>query len=204
MGAGFLTGALLAVLLRLDPNTLTAAATAALAVFAGVQVTREVLETRRRHAATRRRLVGGAWLARRSCEVTLHDGTFQPNPYRLANEFSAAPGLDRLQEHFREVLDLSSELGGDDAEAGRRAFEGFLATADRFGELLTSADPPRFVDLAERALLFLRSAVVDLERFAPRREHEPALPGPEQLKLMKPATAPAVPATKTDETSQSD
>jgi len=169
------------------------AATAALAVFAGVQVTREIVRSRQRRAAIARRLTVAAWLARRSCEATLRAGTFHDeSPHRLAFNFSAAAALDRLQEHFRQVLDLSSEVGGEDAEAGRRAFEGFLATADRFGEIVVSAAPTRFAEVAERALLFLHDAVVDLERFAPRREHEPALPSPEKLKRVKPVMPPPI------------
>src|SRR5207245_7763521 len=69
IGGAFRTGAVVFVLLRLDPNTLAAVATAALAAFAGVQVAREILSSQRRRAAIARRLTGAAWLARRSCEV---------------------------------------------------------------------------------------------------------------------------------------
>ncbi len=194
VGVAFLTSVLVYVLLRLEPNHLTAVATAVLAVFAGVQVTREILSSRRRRATTERRLAGVAWLARRSCEVTLRSAPGIGNSYAIAFGFSKAPGLDRLQRHFREVLALSSAVGGTVAEQGKTAFEGFLAAADRFNEMVSPTTPATASlsvgpVLCEEALGFLNDAVVALEQLAPRRPHEPNLPARDTLQRVAPPSS---------------
>jgi hypothetical protein len=182
----FVAGAAFAFALRtlllVDSNVLTAAATAALAVFAGVQVAREILASQRRRAATARRLTGAAWLARRSCEVILQGGVGYWNTYSVAKFFAQRQPLDRLEAHFREVLALSSTLGGETAAHGARAFEGFLAASDRFNSALAgSITPGHDAEMVNEALTFLYDAVVDLEQLAPRRAHETALPDPKML-----------------------
>jgi hypothetical protein len=169
------------VLAWLDPNYLTAAATAALAVIAGLQIAREIQSSQRRGDTTRRRLAGVAWLARRTCEVTLRQGV-GGSPGQLAIRFTDGKRLDRLEGHFREVLRLSSMLGGDAAARGASAFEGFLAASDRFNYIRASAPVSEFPDLADQALQFLYAAVNDLEQLAPRRIHEPPLPNPMTLR----------------------
>ena len=73
------------------------------------------------------------------------------------------------------MLGLSSALGGDEALHGARAFEGFLAAADRFNKIM---EPGSGMDTqaSDEALMFLYDAVRELELFGPRRAHEPALP----------------------------
>jgi hypothetical protein len=179
MGGAFVSG----VLVRL-PDYLTAIATGALAVIAGLQVIREVSDGRRRRAATKRRLTGVAWLARRSCEVTLHrgvGGTWYRGPEEMAAQlaqwFTEGRSLDRLERHFREALALSSALGSDDGTLGARAFEGFIAAADRYNAINShSADRTEWEQLSDEALRFLYAAVDDLQELAERRAFELPLP----------------------------
>lgn len=75
----------------------TAAATVALAVFAAVQVYREIRRSIQRRASMRRRLRGVAWLARRSCEVTLRSAPGIRSDFWIAKKFTNAPAVDRLE-----------------------------------------------------------------------------------------------------------
>lgn len=180
------------------------AATVAIAGFAAVQVIREIVREVQRRATLRRGLKAKAWLARRSCEVTLRSAPGIPNPYAVAMRFTASPGLDRLQRHFEQMLALSSALGGDEAQHGERAFGAFLAAADRFGEMMSPTTPATaqvsgYPAMCEQALGFLYDAAVELEHLAPRQPHEPALPARSTLRRLptpppeaeSPAVAPA-------------
>jgi hypothetical protein len=175
----------------------TATATVVLAILAGVQVTREVRRGIERRAGLRRRLRAKAWLARRSCEVTLRSAPGMQNSAAVAVAFTRAPAIDRLQRHFEEVLALSSAVGGDDARHGERAFGGFLAAADRFNEVVWPTTPAtakgsQIPVLCDAGLSFLYDAVVELAQLAPRQPHEPALPDRATLRLAPPQP-PATP-----------
>jgi hypothetical protein len=90
------------------------------------------------------------------------------------------------------VVELSAEAGGDVTEIGQKAFEAFLAAADRINEIpkvpLTGErtdygvheagekTEERWRLLHTGALRHLRKAVEHLESFAERRDHEPGLP----------------------------
>lgn len=181
----------------MPPDYLTAVATAALAMIAGVQIRREILGSRRRDEAARRRLTGAAWLARRSCEVTLRVAAGQGNRYSLATRFTEGRPLDRLERHMREVLAVSSAVGGASEKHGARAFEHFLAAADRFNEVVaptTAEAGKKFLALADDALEFLHDAVVELEHLAPRQPHEPSLPARSSLRVNPPPTPPSEPS----------
>jgi hypothetical protein len=178
----------------LDP---TATATVALAAVAGVQIIREIRRDLQRRAAIKRRLTGAAWLARRSCEVTVRSAPGDHMDHRIAMNFTCAPALDRLQRHFREVLALSGAIGGSAAGHGERAFSAFLAAADRLNELVQPTTPATasvmmFPTLCQEGLGFLYDAVLELEHLAPRRPHEPGLPP--RSAMQRPARVPPLKA----------
>lgn len=178
----------------LDPIDVTAAATVALALVAAVQIGREVYRGWQRRAGVRRRLTGAAWLARRTCEVTLRAAPGISNSIAMAFYFTKPPALDRLQRHFREVLALSSAIGGAAARHGEKAFEGFLAAADRCNEVARPSMPTpmhEYPQMVEEGLLFLYDAVVELEQLAPRHPHEPRLPARAAMRQVRPPAPPA-------------
>ena len=160
-----------------------AAATAALAFFGWVQLQREGKRVSEQGEATKRKLRGSAWLARRSCEVVLRSAPGMQNYSVVAEEYDSSPGLDRLQQLFREVLAFSAEVGGANADLGTAAFEAFLAATDDFQEVHNPTTPATVsplvsVILADRALHSLHDAVSQLEALAPRQPQEPKLADP--------------------------
>ena len=167
----------------MDPTVVTTIATVAIASIATVQIWREVRHTYKAKKTAVRKLCGAAWLARRSCELTLRVSHGAQNQHALADEYDRSPSLDRLQGHFREVLELSAEVGGKTADTGIAAFGAFLAATDRFQEVRnpTSTDNislGRGTELADEALTYLHQAVQSLEPLAPRQSSEPPLASP--------------------------
>ena len=96
-----------------------------------------------------------------------------------------------IEQRFLEVLKLASTAGRSDAEGGRAAFELYLAAAARIHRIASlprdlsgeggylDYSPSTILEATElqhEAVSHLRAAIDHLEVFAPRREHEPALP----------------------------
>lgn len=99
-----------------------------------------------------------------------------------------------METKFLDVLRLASAAGGRDAEVGRAAFDSFLAAVDRVREVVEISQDEaglrggvtyiserlmKTIELEREAVSHLRNAISHLEVFAPRREHEPALPPPD-------------------------
>jgi len=184
VGVAFLAG----LLLRF-PDYLTAAATAVLAGFAGVQIVREILAGRRREQGGQLRLTGAAWLARRSCGAAIaRAGSSDVTGWAQAVGMSEP--LDRLEARFREVLTLASEAGEPQAGIGRSAFSAFVAAADRINEcyetMLGGLGRPsemtegewiverqkRGERIRDSGLRFLEAAASRLSRLAPHQPFE--------------------------------
>lgn len=156
-------------------------------VFAGaivlVEVMRHLSDTQERTRAARIKLEGAAWLARRSCEALI--GSFATHTDIGARRWAAwiadRPTYGSLEDRLRDVLDLAAEAGGDEHSVAREAFDGFIAFADRINDL---SDPMNEYthaasdNIGREADRHLRRTALCLERFAPRRIHEPPVLAP--------------------------
>jgi len=200
VSAGLAIGTLVVALWPGVPVTallLGVSASLGLLTFGGIQVYTQRTQSQERRDAARVRLEGPAWLARRSCEQAIRDNE-KADWFEWARGIGSREVLDRLEKQFLDVLKIAGEIGGTDAETGRSAFDSFLAAADRINALNSletrSSGSGGYgvrammdaVDLQAEAVTHLRDAVNSLEVFAPRRDHEPALPPPDdspQLEL---------------------
>ena len=153
------------------------AATLALAFFGAVQLYRERRRQKESKIAARLQLEGPAWVARRTAENVMREE------------------MDRgvLEPQLLEVLRLAAAVGGADAEVGRQAFDEFLAALDQRKRLHWLRSQGKYdtktgsADYSPEVRAEINSCHIaaddhfhklirHLEVFAPRREHEPALP----------------------------
>ena len=172
----------------------SAAAALALAFFGAVQLYREHRRLKESRAAARGELEGPAWLARKYCDAAVQSAEVSKRPpeWALRTAFQRQPV--EVETKFLDVLRLASAAGGRDAEVGRAAFDSFLAAADRVREIAEMSKDEvgsrggltysgealiKGMELEREAVSHLRDAINALEVFAPRREHEPALPPPD-------------------------
>ena len=172
----------------------SAAAALALAFFGAVQLYREHRRLKESRAAARGELEGPAWLARKYCDAAVQSAEVSKRPPEWA-----------LRTAFqRQPVEVETKF----LEVGRAAFDSFLAAADRVREIAEMSKDEvgsrggltysgealiKGMELEREAVSHLRDAINALEVFAPRREHEPALPPPDnspQLESGEGATVP--------------
>jgi hypothetical protein len=177
-------------LLELDwPSWIMAASTVVIAVFAIVQVRieRQRREDARRAAASQ--ILAPAWLLRRTLEKALELADSAEGLVPWGREVGMRGGIADMEAHARDILSLGAEAGSSTEEQAQRAFErfiGFIGPLSKIHEALapsqaenrrvTELERQQLTEQAPEALGYLKAAIEELEKLAPRREYERGLP----------------------------
>jgi hypothetical protein len=176
------------------PDWVTALATAVLALFAAVQIGREVRRSSREAKLARIAARGPAWLARRNLEAILTEAIST----NAINWMTRAKGVARsdLEDKMLEVARIGGQGGTASAMSAERALGAFVAyerslaaynavwpsERDSFGgTAYSSADEERRDGYARDATKHLQAAIAALCELAPRQDDEPHPPTADQI-----------------------
>jgi hypothetical protein len=117
-----------------------------------------------------------ATLARRSCEAAADSESYYASEVPWATNVSA--GFDALQSQFLEIRSLAGGLGEDVRGPATRAFDAFIAAADRVNLLASphvSMVGTQSKELQVKALESFREAADALLMIAPKTATERAI-----------------------------
>lgn len=158
-------------------NWVTAAATVALTAFAFIQLV-QIEESRAAEVIGRQhRLQAFATLARRSCQAAAESVEYYLSTRAWAGSVSS--GFDPLQSQFLEIRSLAGGLHEDTRQAATKAFDAFIAAADRINILASpnaSMIESQEKELRAGALESLGEAASALRKISPKTDTERSLP----------------------------